>query len=154
MGIRATDETSINSIGFKQFRSSQPAEPEQQGQQPYAVVNYNSYPNALDPLKLQPGDAAETGTRTPVMKGVFSDADAGTGRVDFEVYDRTGATLLTNGSGGHGQQRQASPAGPCRRTSSTRTPRTGGGPAATNGVAGRAVVGVAVHDDLGRFAGR
>ncbi|MEU4618519.1 RHS repeat-associated core domain-containing protein [Actinoplanes sp. NPDC023801] len=100
MGLRATDETSIDSIGFKQFRSSQPSAPEQQGQQPYAVVNYNSYPNALDPLKLQPGDAAETQTRTPVMRGVFSDPDGGTGRVEFEVYDRTGATLLTSGSGG------------------------------------------------------
>lgn len=99
MGLRATDETSINSVGFKQFRSSQPAEPDQEGQQPYAVVNYNSYPNALDPLKLQPGDAAETGTRTPTMRGVFSDPDGGTGRVDYEVYDRTGATLKTSGSG-------------------------------------------------------
>ncbi|MCG5472889.1 DUF6531 domain-containing protein [Micromonospora sp. LAH09] len=99
MGLRATDETSVNSIGFKQFRSSQPSEPEQQGQQPYAVVNYNSYPNALDPLKLQPGDAAETETRTPTMRGVFSDPDGGTGRVDYEVYDRTGATLKTSGSG-------------------------------------------------------
>ncbi len=99
MGLRATDETSIDSIGFKQFRSSQPAEPDQQGQEPYAVVNYNSHPNALDPLKLQPGDAAETGTRTPTMKAVFSDPDGGTGRVDYEVYDRTGATLKTSGSG-------------------------------------------------------
>ncbi|MFI5934130.1 RHS repeat-associated core domain-containing protein [Actinoplanes sp. NPDC051494] len=99
MGLRATDETSINSIGFKQFRSSQPAEPEQQGQQPYAVVTYNSYPNALDPLKLQPGDAAETETRTPTMRAVFSDPDGGTGRVDYEVYDRTGATLKASGSG-------------------------------------------------------
>ncbi len=100
MGLRATDETSISSIGFKQFRSSQPAAADQQGQQPYAVVNYNSYPNALDPLKLQPGDAAETETRTPTMKGVFSDSDGGTGRVDYEIYDRTGATLKTSGSGG------------------------------------------------------
>ena len=100
MGLRATDETSINSIGFKQFRSSQPAEPDQEGQQPYAVVNYNSYPNALNNSTLQPGDAAETQTRTPVMKGVFSDPDGGTGRVDYEIYDRTGATLVVAGSGG------------------------------------------------------
>ncbi|GAA2864708.1 hypothetical protein Acy02nite_14240 [Actinoplanes cyaneus] len=99
MGLKATDETSVNSIGFKQIRSSQPAATDQQGQQPYAVVTYNSYPNALDATKLQPGDATETGTRTPEMKGVFSDPDGGTGRVDFEVYDRTGATLKTSGSG-------------------------------------------------------
>ncbi|WP_436521562.1 RHS repeat-associated core domain-containing protein [Actinoplanes sp. HUAS TT8] len=99
MGLKATDETSTNSIGFKQFRSSQPSSSDQQGQQPYAVVTYNSYPDALDVTKLQPGDATETGTRTPEMKGVFSDPDGGTGRVDFEVYDRTGATLKTSGSG-------------------------------------------------------
>ncbi len=94
MGVRATSET--DGLAWKQFRSGQAAD---QGQVPYAVVNYNSYPDALDPTKLQPGDAAETETVTPTMKGVFSDPDGGSGRVDYEIYDRTGATLKKAGSG-------------------------------------------------------
>ncbi|GIF06962.1 hypothetical protein Asi03nite_45000 [Actinoplanes siamensis] len=96
MGLRASSEAQDVTY-WKNFRS---ARTDNADHIPYAVVNYNSYPNALDPLKLQPGDAAETGTRTPTMKGVFSDPDGGTGRVDYEVYDRTGATLKTSGSGG------------------------------------------------------
>ena len=96
MGLRATDESLI-SIGFKQFRSRNAVD---QAEVPYAVVTYNSYPNALNTSTLQPGDAAETGTTTPTMKGVFSDPDGGTGRVDYEIYDRTGGTLKANGSGG------------------------------------------------------
>ncbi|GAB7051442.1 RHS repeat-associated core domain-containing protein [Catenuloplanes indicus] len=94
MGIRATSET--DTLAFKQFRSAQA---EEAAEVPYAVVNYNSYPNALAATTLQPGDATETGTTTPQMKGVFSDADGGTGRVDFEIYDRTGATSIVSGSG-------------------------------------------------------
>ncbi|MFI7591238.1 RHS repeat-associated core domain-containing protein [Micromonospora sp. NPDC049359] len=95
MGIRATSETDPDS--WKQFRSD---DADIQSEVPYAVVNYNSYPNALDPTKLQPGDASETETRTPTMKGVFSDPDGGSGRVDFEIYDRSGSTLEVSGSGG------------------------------------------------------
>ncbi|MEU4427180.1 RHS repeat-associated core domain-containing protein [Actinoplanes sp. NPDC024001] len=95
MGLRATTEgTDVTFL--KQLRSNRS---DNADHIPTASVTYTSYPNALDPLKLQPGDAAETETRTPVMKGVFSDPDGGTGRVDFEVYDRTGATLIASGSG-------------------------------------------------------
>jgi RHS repeat-associated protein len=66
---------------------------------PYASVTYNSYPNALPTSTLEPADAAELGTTTPAMRGVFSDPDGGTGRVDFEIYNDTGATLVTSGSG-------------------------------------------------------
>lgn len=94
MGVRATSETDTSA--WKQFRSD---DADIAAQVPYAVVNYNSYPHPLDPMALQPGDAAETGTRTPTMRGRFSDPDGGTGRVDFEIYDRGGATLVVSGTG-------------------------------------------------------
>ncbi|GIF75450.1 RHS repeat-associated core domain-containing protein [Asanoa siamensis] len=95
MGIRATDETDI--LAWKRFRSGDAVAA---GEVPFAEVNYGAPPSALNPSTLQPGDAAETETRTPLMRAVFSDPDGDTGRVDYEIYDRTGATLLASGAGG------------------------------------------------------
>ena len=66
---------------------------------PTLSIVYNTYPDPLNGVTLQPGDGVELGTTTPRMRGVFSDDDGGTGRLDFEIYNRAGTTLVTSGAG-------------------------------------------------------
>lgn len=95
MGVRGTDETSLNS--FKQFRSRNAAD---NSQVPYAVVNYNSYPT-VGTRSTVPATACATGasrpkvnTATPQLKSVVADAEGSTVKAEFEWWTLTGTTKL------------------------------------------------------------
>lgn len=95
MGVRGTDETSLNS--FKQFRSRNATD---SSQVPYAVVNYNSYPT-VGTRSTVPATACVTGasrpkvnTATPQLRSVVADAEGSTVKAEFEWWTLTGTTKL------------------------------------------------------------
>ncbi|WP_422750489.1 RHS repeat-associated core domain-containing protein [Micromonospora sp. WMMD1219] len=95
MGVRGTDETSVNS--FKQFRSRNAVDT---SQVPYAVVTYNSYPTVGIPSTV-PEAACATGSgrpqmnsATPQLKAVISDGEASPVKAEFEWWTLNGTTKL------------------------------------------------------------
>ena len=92
MGLRAVNETDVQF--FKQLRS------QLGGNVPYAVVNYNSYPQvtarATDPTTPCVTGAArpQLATLTPTLRATVSDAEGTAMSVTFEWWTLTGGAPL------------------------------------------------------------
>ena len=107
MELVASDE-SLTSIGFKQFRSRNAADP---NQVPYAVVTYTSTP-VIGTRSTTPPTACTTGparpfvnTKTPTLKAVITQADGATSTANFEWWTvagtKVGGAAVTGVVSGH-----------------------------------------------------
>lgn len=87
--VRSTDQDDF--VGWKKFHSANNSS----GNAPYLAVTYNSYPKT--PSGLSPSTGSYVNTTTPTLHGVFSDADGGSGKVEYEIRDNATGALVTTG---------------------------------------------------------
>ncbi|WP_261575976.1 RHS repeat-associated core domain-containing protein [Frankia gtarii] len=103
--LRAPDEHDASQ--FKYFASG-----DDTSHPPTISTTYNSYPSAVGNRSTWPCSAQCGGTpptvltnrTSPVLKGTTTDADGGTVRLDFEVWDQAGTTKITGGDSGYVSQ--------------------------------------------------
>ena len=87
LAVRAADESATNS--WKIFRSSDAS-----SNHPELVVTYNSIPNT--PKTLSPAEDVYSTTTRPTLHGKSCDPDGGKLRVNFQVYNSAGSSLMTS----------------------------------------------------------
>jgi RHS repeat-associated protein len=98
-GIMLEANSETNATGYRNYYSSVHA-----GGNPQLSVTYNTPPGTVSGLAMAPcnfgcsGSPMHTTTPTPTLSGTPSDADGDLQRLDFQVYNSTGTTLVTSGS--------------------------------------------------------